>query len=179
MKTLELDIVGPLNTWESYAVYSTVGVVSLIVICLLIYCCCSPRKVVKGKRGEAAPLLPSQNYAAKLKELLGTGKVITLNTSKGPKKVKFFVQKNEVRWETMDMVPNKKYKLDLASVVYVYEGKSTKNLVKVNVSEKLCVSLISQSSTLDLQAEREDEQIILYRGFAEIVDSIKKTGGYV
>ena len=90
-----------------------------------------------------------------------------------------FIQKNEVRWETMDMIANKKYKLDLAGVVYVYEGKSTKNLVKVNVSEKLCVSLISQSSTLDLQAEREDEQIILYRGFVEIVESIKKTGGYV
>ena len=180
MKTLELDIVGRLNTWESYAVYSTVGVVLLIILCLLIYCCCQPRKVVKGKRGgEAAPLLPSQNYAAKLKEMLGTGKVITLHTSKGPKKVKFFIQKNEVRWETIEMVANKKYKLDLASVVYVYEGKSTKNLVKVNVSEKLCVSLISQSSTLDLQAEREDEQIILYRGFVEIVESIKKTGGYV
>ena len=179
MKALELDIVGPLNTWESYAVYSTVGVVFLIILCLLIYCCCQPRKVVKGKRGEAAPLLPSQNYAAKLKEMLGTGKVITLHTSKGPKKVKFFIQKNEVRWETLEMVANKKYKLDLASVVYVYEGKSTKNLVKVDVSEKLCVSLISQASTLDLQAEGEDEQIILYRGFVEIVESIKKTGGYV
>lgn len=179
MKTLELDIVSPLNTWESYAVYSTVGIVLLIIICLLVYCCCAPRKVVKSKKGEAAPLLPSQNYAGKLKELLGTGKTMILHTSKGPKKVKFFIQKNEVRWETMEMIANKKYKLDLAGVVYVYEGKSTKNLVKVNVSEKLCVSLISQSSTLDLQAEREDEQIILYRGFVEIVESIKKTGGYV
>ena len=178
MKTLELDV-GSLNTWQSYAVYSTVGIVMLVIICLLVYCCCSPRKVVKGRRGEAAPLLPPQNYAAKLKELLGTGKIMTLHTSKGPKKVKLFVQKNEVRWETIDMVANKKYKLDLAGVVYVYEGKSTKNLVKVNVSDKLCVSLISQSSTLDLQAEREDEQIILYRGFVEIVESIKKTGGYV
>ena len=143
-----------------------------------LYCCCGFRR--RGaKKGEAAPLLPSQNYTAKLKTLLGSGKIITLHTSKGPKKVKFSLQKNEVRWETVDMVANKKYKLDLSGVLFVYEGKSTRNLVKVNVSEKLCVSLISLSSTLDLQAEREDEQVILYRGFVEIVESIKKTGGYV
>ena len=77
------------------------------------------------------------------------------------------------------MATNKKYKLDLSGVLFVYEGKSTRNLVKINVNEKLCVSLISLSSTLDLQVEREDEQVILYRGFSEIVESIKKTGGYV
>ena len=114
-----------------------------------------------------------------LKDLLANGKIVILHTSKGPKKVKFSLQKNEVRWETIDMVANKKYKLDLSGVLFVYEGKSTRNLVKVNVSEKLCVSLISLSSTLDLQAEREDEQVIMFRGFAEIVESIKKTGSYV
>ena len=77
------------------------------------------------------------------------------------------------------MATNKKYKLDLSGVLFVYEGKSTRNLVKINVNEKRCVSLISLSSTLDLQVEREDEQVILYRGFSEIVESIKKTGGYV
>lgn len=168
-----------LNTWETYAVYSTLALLVLMLACCFVYCCCGYRKKVSRKGGEATPLLPSQNYTQKLKTLLGNGKIITLHTSKGPKKVKFSLQKNEVRWETVDMIANKKYKLDLAGVLFVYEGKSTRNLVKVNVSEKLCVSLISLSSTLDLQAEKEDEQVIMYRGFVEIVESIKKTGGYV
>jgi hypothetical protein len=179
MSVLELAQLGPLNTWESNAVYSTVAILLLILLCFLIYCCCGFRRKGTRKIGEGAPLLPSQNYTQKLKDLLANGKIVILHTSKGPKKVKFSLQKNEVRWETIDMVANKKYKLDLSGVLFVYEGKSTRNLVKVNVSEKLCVSLISLSSTLDLQAEREDEQVIMFRGFAEIVESIKKTGSYV
>jgi hypothetical protein len=64
--------------------------------------------------------------------------------------------------------------LDLTQVLFVYEGKSTKNLIKANVSDKLCVSLISQSSTLDLQVDKEDEQVIMFRGFSEIIESMKR-----
>lgn len=167
------------NSWETYTIYSTVALIALILVCCLIYCYCGCRRKSNRKNGEAAPLLPAENYTQKLKTLLGGGKIITLHTSKGPKKVRFSLLKNEVRWETIDMATNKKYKLDLSGVLFVYEGKSTRNLVKINVNEKLCVSLISLSSTLDLQAEREDEQVTMYRGFVEIVESIKKTGGYV
>lgn len=146
----------------------------------MCYCCCRSKKKAYPKvGGEGTPLLNGQSNIQLLKNLLSNGKIITLHTSKGPKKVKLSLQKNEIRWETTEMVSNKKYKLDLVGVLFVYEGKSTRNLVKVDVSEKLCVSLISQSSTLDLQADREDEQIILFRGFYDIVESIKKSGAYV
>ena len=170
---------GPLNTWQTYTFYSTIALVLLMLVCLSIYCCCGFRRKGTRKNGEGVPLISSRVYTKKLKDLLGTGKIVTLHTSKGPKKVRFSLQKNEVRWETQEMSPNKKYKLDLAGVLFVYEGKSTKNLVKVNVSGGLCVSLISPNSTLDLQAESEQDQMIMYRGFCEIVESIKKTGGYV
>lgn len=179
MTIFQMKNLGSFNSWETYTIYSTIAIVSLILICCCIYCCCGFRRKGNRKNGEGAPLLSSQIFTQKLKDLLGTGKVVILHTSKGPKKVKFSLQKNEARWETMEMSPNKKYKLDLAGVLFVYEGKSTKNLVKVNVSEKLCVSLISLNSTLDLQAESEQDQVIMYRGFFEIVESIKKTGGYV
>ena len=168
-----------MTSWEAYTLYSTAALVILILIFCFIYYCCGFRRRLNRKNGEASPLLPAQNYTQNLKNLLADGKIITLHTSKGPKKVRFSLLKNEVRWETTDMATNKKYKLDLSGVLFVYEGKSTRNLVKINVNEKLCVSLISLSSTLDLQVEREDEQVILYRGFSEIVESIKKTGGYV
>lgn len=169
-----------IDTLPTYLLFSSVILVILGILFCFCFCCCQSRKKIQPKRrGEASLLLSGQNNTQQIKNLLSEGKLVTLHTSKGPKKVKISLQKNEVRWETTDMVSNKKYKLNLTGVLYVYEGKSTRNLVKLNVSEKLCVSLIFHSSTLDLQVEREDEQVILYRGFSEIVESIKKSGAYV
>lgn len=167
-----------LDSWPTYLAFSSI-ILFTIGLLFFLCACCFKKKEQPKRSGEASLLLPGENNIQKLKNLLSEGKFIILHTSKGLKRVKLSLKGNEVRWETTDMVSNKKYKLDLTGVLYVYEGKSTRNLVKVNVSEKLCVSLISQSSTLDLQVEREDEQVVLYRGFADIVESIKKSGGYV
>jgi hypothetical protein len=166
-----------LTQWEQFLLFGSAILLALILFCTFMYCCCSSSKKV-APSGENSPLL-ANTASGKLRTMLGDGKLVTLHTSKGPKKVKLSLQKNEVRWETTDMMQNKKYKLDLQQVLFVYEGKSTKNLVKANVNEKLCVSLISQSSTLDLECDREDEQVTMFRGFSEIVESIKRSGGYV
>jgi hypothetical protein len=167
-----------LDSWPTYLAFSSIILFILGILFFLCVCCCKKKKQPKNRRGEASLLLPVESNIQKMKNLLSEGKLVLLHTSKGPKKVKLFLLRNEVRWETTDMMSNKKYKLDLDSVLYIYEGKSTRNLVKVNVSEKLCVSLISESSTLDLQVETQDEQKVLYRGFMDIVASIKKSGGY-
>ena len=174
--TPQIEFAGEkLTKWEEFLLAGSIILFVLVLICVIIFFCCSSSPKVSD--GENSPLL-ANSAATKLKNLLANGKLVTLHTSKGPKKVKLSLQKNEVRWETTEYGTNKKYKLDLTQVLFVYEGKSTKNLVKANVSEKLCVSLISQSSTLDLQCDREDEQVIMFRGFSEIVESIKKSGGY-
>lgn len=175
---LDIEIAGEqLTQGEQYLFFGSVILAVLILFCTAMFCFCGPTKKVQPG-GENSPLL-SSSATQKLKVMLGQGKMVTLHTSKGPKKVKLALQRNEIRWETTEYNASKKYKLDLTQVLFVYTGKSTKNLVKANVSEKLCVSLISQSSTLDLQVDREDEQVVLYKGFSEIIESIKKSGSYV
>jgi hypothetical protein len=176
---LDIEIAGTqLTQGEQYMFFGSLVLVVLILFCTAMFCFCGPssKKVLPG--GENSPLI-SSSATQKLKNMVEKGKMVTLHTSKGPKKVKLALQRNEIRWETTEYNASKKYKLDLTQVLFVYEGKSTKNLVKANVSEKLCVSLISQSSTLDLQVDREDEQIVLYKGFTEIIESIKNSGSYV
>jgi len=166
-----------LPVWEQFMLVGSVILAILICICgIMLLVCGGPGQ--KGQLNENSPLL--QNSAQqKLKNMLGAGKVMTLHTSKGPKQIKLSLTRNEIRWETTENSATKKYKLDLTQVLFVYEGKSTKNLVKANVNERLCVSLISQSSTLDLQVDREDEQVTMFRGFSEIIESIKRSGSYV
>ena len=161
-----------LPVWEQFMLVGSVILAILICICgIMLLVCGGPGQ--KGQLNENSPLL--QNSAQqKLKNMLGAGKVMTLHTSKGPKQIKLSLTRNEIRWETTENSATKKYKLDLTQVLFVYEGKSTKNLIKANVSDKLCVSLISQSSTLDLQVDKEDEQVIMFRGFSEIIESMKR-----
>lgn len=173
---IDIEIGGQqLTQVEQFMLFGGLILLILIIICTSMFCCCGSSS---KEAGENSPLL-ANSATQKLKNMLGQGKLVTLHTSKGPKKVKLALQRNEIRWETTEYNANKKYKLDLTQVLFVYEGKSTKNLVKASVNEKLCVSLISQSSTLDLQVDREDEQLIMFRGFSEIVESIKRSGSYV
>ena len=160
-----------LTTMEEAMLIGSIVLIFLILVCVVMFCCCG-----NGKKplGENSPLL-ANSATQKLKTMLGQGKMVTLHTSKGPKKVKLTLQNKEIRWETTEYNANKKYKLDLTQVLFVYEGKSTKNLVKANVNDRLCVSLISQSSTLDLQLDREDEQVIMFKGFSEIISSMKNS----
>ena len=176
---LDITIGGEsLTTWEQGMLFGGAILLFMILLCVVMFCCCGSGGKKGAGAGENSPLL-ANSATQKLKTMLGPGKLVTLHTSKGPKKVKLTLQRNEIRWETTEYNANKKYKLDLTQVLFVYEGKSTKNLVKANVNERLCVSLISQSSTLDLQVDREDEQVILFRGFSEIIESIKRSGSYV
>ena len=176
---LQVDIAGTtLTEWETGMLFGGAVLLFLILVCVVMFCCCGSGGKKGAGAGENSPLL-ANSATQKLKTMLGPGKLVTLHTSKGPKKVKLTLQRNEIRWETTEYNANKKYKLDLTQVLFVYEGKSTKNLVKANVNERLCVSLISQSSTLDLQVDREDEQVTMFRGFSEIIESIKRSGSYV
>jgi hypothetical protein len=108
--------------------------------------------------------------ADKLKSALSTGMEITLWTSKGPKRVKLSMKGKELRWDTLDTKESKRYKLDLENILFIYEGKSTKNLMSTNVSEKLCISLITQTNSLDIQLSSERDQVMFLKGFGEMID---------
>lgn len=137
-----------------------------------------------GELYESAPLLPSKDtnsYVSKMKQLVAGGMLVQLHTSKGPKQVKLMVLGSEIRWETIAApgMPSKKYKLDLSEVLFVDWGKKTKNLVKASVDEDLCFSLVSQTSTLDLQVNTKEERDIMALGFTELIEAIKSGSAMV
>jgi len=131
-----------------------------------------------GTLYESAPLLPSKDtnsYISKLKALVAGGMLVQLHTSKGPKQVRLMVLGSEIRWETIPApgMPSKKYKLDLSEVLFVDWGKKTKNLVRAPVEDDVCFSLVSQTSTLDLQVNNKEERDIMALGFTELIEALK------
>jgi hypothetical protein len=174
-----------LDTWQFYVTIS-VGAVLVVLLtvfsAVLMYNHCKSKIPTANDNDvssveEGFPLLGTA--AKKLIELLGDGKLVKLNTAKGLKQVNMILFKNkEVRWELTGNIAgtknNKKYKLDLAEVLYVQSGKQTKNFQNVSsVDEDHCLSLIFQSITLDIVLESQTEREIMVQGFIELVDSLK------
>jgi hypothetical protein len=130
-------------------------------------------------RTQDSSLGPSQNAkVGKLRTTLADGKDVILLTSKGPKRAKMKLKDNQLRWKTSSSSGSvQKYKLDLHDVLFVYEGISTKSgqiTAESVTNEKLCISLVAQENTLDIQLETEQEQALFLKGFNALINDLRK-----
>jgi hypothetical protein len=120
----------------------------------------------------------SENDAAlfpRFQSILSTGIVTNLHTTKGPKPVVLSMVGNEVRWQAVKTA-QKRYKLNLRDVISVEIGKQTSNFVKSRIADDdLCFSLVTQKTTLDLEANNKIERDSLVRGFQIALDSLRKS----
>ena len=137
--------------------------------------------------GESDPLLqttmnkPSKTmtrvstvHTEALKEFLVNGKIIDLHTSKGKKTVELSLSGTDVKWKTINDIFPKKFKLDLKTVYEVEIGKKTQNFRKSLVSDDVCLSLVSDKSTLDMETKNIIDRDIMYQGFLEMVENMKE-----
>jgi hypothetical protein len=107
-------------------------------------------------------------------QILSAGIMCQLHTTKGPKPVILSMVGNEVRWQAATKTANKRYKLNLRDVIEVEVGKLTSNFLKGRIADdELCFSLVTQKTTLDLEANSKLERDSLIQGFKTTLDSLK------
>ena len=53
-------------------------------------------------------------------------------------------------------------------------GKKTQNFRKSLVSDDVCLSLVSDKSTLDMETKNIIDRDIMYQGFLEMVENMKE-----
>lgn len=111
-----------------------------------------------------------------LRDFFASGRVLDLHTSKGKKTVELSLAGTDIRWKTINDIFPKKFKLDVKSVINVEIGKKTQNFSKINVSDDLCLSLVSDKTTLDIEAKSQADRDIMLNGFSEMVENIKSKG---
>jgi hypothetical protein len=108
-----------------------------------------------------------------LKDFFASGKVLDLHTSKGKKTVELSLAGTDLRWKTINDIFPKKFKLDVKTVTKVEIGKKTQNFSKINVSEDLCLSLVADKTTLDIETKSKADRDIMLNGFTEMVENMK------
>ena len=109
----------------------------------------------------------------KFTAIMGAGVVISLHTTKGPKPVLLSLVGDEVRWQAVKTA-QKRYKLNLRDVTYVTAGKTTSNFSRARMAdERYCFSLLTNKTTLDLEASSQLERDCLWRGFKVSVEKAK------
>lgn len=97
--------------------------------------------------------------------ILHAGLIVSLHTTKGPKPIILSLIGDEVRWRAVKSA-KKRYKLHLKDVIRVEAGKVTANFQKSrDADESLCFSLVTQKTTLDLEAKTKLERDSLVKGF--------------
>ena len=109
-------------------------------------------------------------------QLLSVGITITLHTTKGPRSVKFFFVGEELKWESVaSTATSKRYRMKLHDVISIYKGKQTHNLKCVsNAVESHCLSLVTQRTSLDLEASSELERDCLMKGFTNALNKVRR-----
>ena len=83
---------------------------------------------------------------------------------------------SELRWESMNLMTRKRYSIDLKEILFVEWGKQTHNFRKTasaQAPEQHCFSLMSQTTTLDIEASNKTERDLLAQGFTSFIDSLK------
>lgn len=109
----------------------------------------------------------------KFTTIMAAGVVISLHTTKGPKPVLLSLVGDEVRWQAVKTA-QKRYKLNLKDVTYVTAGKTTSNFSRARMADdRLCFSLLTNKTTLDLEASSTLERDCLWRGFKVAVERVK------
>ena len=105
--------------------------------------------------------------------IMAAGVVISLHTTKGPKPVLLSLVGDEVRWQAVKTA-QKRYKLNLRDVTYVTQGKTTSNFGRASCADdRLCFSLLTNKTTLDLEASSTLERDCLCKGFKVAVEKSK------
>ena len=109
----------------------------------------------------------------KFTAIMAAGVVISLHTTKGPKPVLLSLVGDEVRWQAVKTA-QKRYKLNLRDVTYVTAGKTTSNFSRARMADdRLCFSLLTNKTTLDLESSSTLERDCLHRGFKVAVERAK------
>jgi hypothetical protein len=110
-----------------------------------------------------------------LNKLLASGTMITLHSSKGPRQVRLYLLGDELKWESANATASsKRYRLKLSEILAIYSGKRTSNLKGVKLaSENSCLSLITQGTSLDLEASCELDRNCLVRGLTLRLETVK------
>lgn len=105
--------------------------------------------------------------------IMAGGVVISLHTTKGPKPVLLSLVGDEVRWQAVKTA-QKRYKLNLRDVTFVTQGKTTSNFGRASCADdRLCFSLLTNKTTLDLEASSTLERDCLCKGFKVAVEKSK------
>lgn len=111
--------------------------------------------------------------AKKFAAVMAAGIVISLHTTKGPKPVLLSLVGDEVRWQAVKTA-QKRYKLNVRDVTYVTAGKTTSNFSRARMADdRLCFSLLTNKTTLDLEASSTLERDCLHKGFKMVVERAK------
>jgi hypothetical protein len=177
---------------ESYTtVEIDIAVAAVVLVCMvgigaIIYCCCCRTTGKESPEGtsEETPLTfnitggEDAKNIAKLRTLLSKGLQATLHTSKRPKKIKMTIVGYELRWETVNSKGEKSnYALDMNSVLFIEKGKQTAKFKAASASgvqDDLCVSLVSNTASLDVEVSTKDDRETLYNGFNSLLDYLRR-----
>jgi predicted ATPase len=122
-----------------------------------------------------------------LKAVLQHGMVINMHTlDNGPKQITLTLANNntELHWKSVKLFSRKSYKLSLHDVLCVEVGKRTSAFLSKSsthaaaVSEDLCVSIVTQTHTLDLVASTKVERDVFVDGLNSILNELKRQKAY-
>jgi hypothetical protein len=127
--------------------------------------------------------------------IISNGIVCNLHTTKGPKPILLSLVGYEVRWQAIKSA-QKRYKLHLRDVLSVEVGKQTRyhfihftfiiiynlHLIKFSnfiksrtATDNLCLSLVTQKTTLDLEVNTNIERDSLVKGFQLTIINLRNT----
>jgi hypothetical protein len=125
-------------------------------------------------------LIPSPDKELELldtfSQLLSVGIVLTLHTTKGPREIRFYFIGDELKWESVETKStSKRYRMKLRDVVSIHKGKQTHNLkCVVSAVDSLCLSLVTERTSLDLEATSELERDCILKGFTMKLRDIRQ-----
>jgi hypothetical protein len=111
-----------------------------------------------------------------LSKILSSGTGITLHSTKGPRLVRLFLIGDELKWESANATASsKRYRMKLSEILSIYSGKSTTNLKGAySAADNCCLSLITQGSSLDLEASCELDRNCFVRALSLKLETLHK-----
>jgi hypothetical protein len=138
-----------------------------------------------GQVGSTVNPIGERALGDTLKSVLAHGMVITMHTVDGPKQITLTLANNgtELQWKSVKMFSRRSYKLALQDVISVEYGKKTniflRNESARNVSDDLCLSVVTDTHTLDLEAATKVERDVFAEGLTSILNAYKQKSSQV
>ena len=106
-----------------------------------------------------------------LRSVLNLGMSITMHTADGPRQIKLFLVGTDLQWKSLKILTRKTYKLSLHDVIHFESGKNTNVLKQSSLStvdDDHCLSIVTATHTLDLEAATSVERNVLVEGFTKL-----------